>query len=508
MLAWMSKKSDIDETEVASRASSLCGFLWKMKRTHQKRVLIPQWNKRWFSIEGRLLKWYAGAGTEKSSGMIDLRFITNVCAFEASGVFSFIISYPDRNLLLRATNEKEMYKWIRALQFQADVARGGCGMTIVTENNSSCSSPQGKGRAEKKKYRPPTLEANLEATMVRLQILENNVLKQSGKGGSFNEGTMYDDGVGPEDVNLSDGERESRDVTSKKHASKRNFRDGGSDNECRRENKGSRSHRDDGRKRNSDDDEEDLFEYEHRDMPARSSNIHKSKSVETYYSNQNNRHGRTAMSSHEDSTGSRLSSQERESKTSTGDDSMEEIMPVPRVRSRGRDRGRDRVVSQVQGHREREKDRVKGRDDDNGSKDYYDNDRDFRNGGGASSGMPPPARHGNWGYDNEDIFRQKNDFEGGVNLRQNHALKNAATKMSKERSGNFKNDHCNGNSTRNSYMSRTTSQDDDYDEDLPEMDLTVRRPPQRAARERKQKEHDRAEAERNTANNTSGNGWV
>jgi hypothetical protein len=30
-------------------------------------------------------------------------------------------------------------------------------------------------------------------------------------------------------------------------------------------------------------------------------------------------------------------------------------------------------------------------------------------------------------------------------------------------------------------MSRTTSQDDydDYDEDLPEMDLTVRRPPQR-----------------------------
>jgi hypothetical protein len=40
---------------------------------------------------------------------------------------------------------------------------------------------------------------------------------------------------------------------SKKHASKRNFRDGGSDNECRRENKGSRSHRDDGKKYEDDD---------------------------------------------------------------------------------------------------------------------------------------------------------------------------------------------------------------------------------------------------------------
>ena len=173
MLSWMSgSRNEADDT--TNRVSSLCGYLWKMKRSHQKIIIVPQWNKRWFSIEGRLLKWYAVASSDHSSGMVDLRFITNVSVFQAQGVFSFILSYPDRNILLRASNLSDMNKWIRALQFQADVARGGCGMTIVTANNTSGSNPQGKGRAVKEKYRPPTLEANLEAAMVRLQILERD----------------------------------------------------------------------------------------------------------------------------------------------------------------------------------------------------------------------------------------------------------------------------------------------------------------------------------------------
>jgi hypothetical protein len=28
--------------------------------------------------------------------------------------------------------------------------------------------------------------------------------------------------------------------------------------------------------------------------------------------------------------------------------------------------------------------------------------------------MPPPARHGNWGYDNEETFKSKDDFEGDI----------------------------------------------------------------------------------------------
>ena len=179
MLAWMSGARKNENDDVCNRTSSLCGYLWKMKRSHQKKMLVTQWNKRWFSIEGRLLKWYALATSEKSSGMLDLRFITNVSEFESQGVYSFILSYPDRVLLLRASTLSDMSKWIRALQFQADIVRGGCGMTIVTHCNAAGSSPQGKGRAIKEKYRPPTLEANLEAAMVRLEILEDSVRKQS-----------------------------------------------------------------------------------------------------------------------------------------------------------------------------------------------------------------------------------------------------------------------------------------------------------------------------------------
>ena len=213
MLSWMSgSRNEADDT--TNRVSSLCGYLWKMKRSHQKIIIVPQWNKRWFSIEGRLLKWYAVASSDHSSGMVDLRFITNVSVFQAQGVFSFILSYPDRNILLRASNLSDMNKWIRALQFQADVARGGCGMTIVTANNTSGSNPQGKGRAVKEKYRPPTLEANLEAAMVRLQILESDVLKQTCKErgkGLIREKSETDRGqnqLRPEDVRLFEANKE------------------------------------------------------------------------------------------------------------------------------------------------------------------------------------------------------------------------------------------------------------------------------------------------------------
>ena len=182
MLSWISNglKNESDEPN-PQRISSLNGFLWKMKRNHQKIALVPQWNKRWFSIEGKLLKWYPTPSAEKASGMVDLRFITSITKFESSlGVFSFILSYPDRNLLLRAQSLSDMNKWMRALQFQADIVRGGDGTGIVSDVNSSCSNPQGKGRGLKDKYRPATLEANLEATMAKLQVLENQVMKSAG----------------------------------------------------------------------------------------------------------------------------------------------------------------------------------------------------------------------------------------------------------------------------------------------------------------------------------------
>jgi hypothetical protein len=183
-----------------------------LKRSQQKIILVPQWNKRWFSIERHLLKWYATPMAEKASGVVDLRFVTDIASFEAGGgVYSFVLSYPDRNLLLRAPTQGDMEKWMRALQYQADIVRGGDGTNIVTDTNSFCLSPQGKGRAIKGKYRPPTLEATVEAALNRLQVLESQVNKKAGGGGStLRARSMFEvesgarDYIRPDDVALND----------------------------------------------------------------------------------------------------------------------------------------------------------------------------------------------------------------------------------------------------------------------------------------------------------------
>lgn len=54
--------------EKPTRPCSLGGYLWKMKRKYK--VHLPQWNKRWFSIEGKFLKWYAKESSAQSSGHI------------------------------------------------------------------------------------------------------------------------------------------------------------------------------------------------------------------------------------------------------------------------------------------------------------------------------------------------------------------------------------------------------------------------------------------------------
>ena len=144
---------------------------------------------------------------------MDLRFVTDIASFEAGGgVYSFVLSYPDRNLLLRALTLGEMEKWMRALQYQADIVRGGDGTNIVTDTNSFCLSPQGKGRAIKGKYRPPTLEATVEAALNRLQVLESQVSKKEGSGGgtTLRARSMFEvenggrDYIRPDDVALND----------------------------------------------------------------------------------------------------------------------------------------------------------------------------------------------------------------------------------------------------------------------------------------------------------------
>lgn len=98
---------------------SLSGYLWKMKRN--KRFLTSQWTKRWFSIEGKDLKWYSSSqNINQPSNSIDLYYVTYISRFEMNKTYSFIINHRDRNLMIRAENLDTMEKWIRALQQQID----------------------------------------------------------------------------------------------------------------------------------------------------------------------------------------------------------------------------------------------------------------------------------------------------------------------------------------------------------------------------------------------------
>ena len=65
------------------RGSSLSGYLWKMKR--EKKSVAPQWTKRWYSIEGRYLRWYRAPNSESESGSLELKNVTGVSRFEAGG---------------------------------------------------------------------------------------------------------------------------------------------------------------------------------------------------------------------------------------------------------------------------------------------------------------------------------------------------------------------------------------------------------------------------------------
>lgn len=169
MLSWISGTTFT--TENYTRQCSLSGYLLKMKR-HRK-LLVPQWNRRWFSIEGKFLKWYETSTSEESSGSIDLKRVSYISRFEMQGAYSFIIGYPDRNLMIRAETLECMDKWIRALQLQADIARGGNGMNIIT--NSGPSSPSARSRTAAKK-KSSSLEAELDRSLRQLQELERKIL--------------------------------------------------------------------------------------------------------------------------------------------------------------------------------------------------------------------------------------------------------------------------------------------------------------------------------------------
>lgn len=95
---------------------------------------------------------------------ISLQDITSINRFESSGgVYSFIIYSRERSLFLRAETLKNMEMWFRAIQMHADLARGGNGFTIL----SNQATPP-KNRFNKQ----TSLVAQLEKATQALTALE------------------------------------------------------------------------------------------------------------------------------------------------------------------------------------------------------------------------------------------------------------------------------------------------------------------------------------------------
>jgi hypothetical protein len=67
----------------------LSGYLEKMKK--EPRMLLPQWNRRWISIEDLTLRWRGSESTPATSvsGEIPLKTITSVQSFESGAKGTF-----------------------------------------------------------------------------------------------------------------------------------------------------------------------------------------------------------------------------------------------------------------------------------------------------------------------------------------------------------------------------------------------------------------------------------
>ena len=171
----------------------LSGNLWKMKR--QPRNIFQQWNNRYFTIENFCLKWRSGP--EKiESGSIPLSHISEVRSFESGGkgahryvsnkamhmhshqphgilmiymyvwtsLFSFIVDSKERSLLLRAESESDKIRWIKALEMQIDLSKGGDGDGMISGGMVAVS--------RHKKKVDTSLETEIDKKMVLLNEVE------------------------------------------------------------------------------------------------------------------------------------------------------------------------------------------------------------------------------------------------------------------------------------------------------------------------------------------------
>lgn len=178
------RKADCDRC-VDNRMSSFRGYLYKLRRSAN--FLAAQWGKRYFTIEGKYLRWYRTMNDIESSGMINLRFIQKIIRAECSGLknaneFSactFVIFCNDRNIVLRCSNVQEMYNWMKALHFHSNVVRGGSRISVVSETNDSkngvlaiTNSSSSQDTLKKKHSKDTALMKRLDSHLKTLDEME------------------------------------------------------------------------------------------------------------------------------------------------------------------------------------------------------------------------------------------------------------------------------------------------------------------------------------------------
>lgn len=176
MRTWISSKDNSFEEK--NRVSSYRGYLYKMKRSQN--LLAPQWGKRWFSVEGRFLKWYRQDSDVCHAGMVDLRHTKRIQkADPATGIagHTFVVACQDRNLYLRASTNAEMTNWMKALHRQADIAKGGNGMHMVHEEDVDDHNyrPPSSGNKKGNSRQSISLSMELENNLKKLEELEREV---------------------------------------------------------------------------------------------------------------------------------------------------------------------------------------------------------------------------------------------------------------------------------------------------------------------------------------------
>jgi len=116
----------------------LSGWLYKMRR--KNRGFSPIWDKRWVVIQNGAVSWRHSKGSEVA-GSIELSCVENIHKIKSlrrkkkknlndshrkgNGEIMFVLNSRKRTLCLRAKDDDDCDKWVRAIQLQLDLKSGG-----------------------------------------------------------------------------------------------------------------------------------------------------------------------------------------------------------------------------------------------------------------------------------------------------------------------------------------------------------------------------------------------